>query len=217
MEIFHKTGGNKWKRKTHWGNHSGSHCSWYGITCDRTSRYVTVISLSRNNLIGTLPGNLWKLRNLQGLCMGGNNGLLGRLDDILSANMTNILRIALAFNKLSGLIPGGSLVQMKSLVKIHLCCQMGEPLSGEIPDDIGNLTHLQVLSLGENRLYGPIPKSIGKLKKLWFLDLEYATYLRSGFDNLLNLTSLSYMMLSFSGLTGTLPGDFELHFPAIND
>ena len=147
--------------------------------------------------------------------MGGNNRLLGRLDDILSANMTKILRIDLAFNKLSGRIPGGSLVQMKSLVKIHLCCQMGEPLSGEIPDDIGNLTHLQVLSLGGSRLYGPIPNSTEKLKKLCFLDLEYTTYLRSGFENLLKLTSLRYMMLAFSGFTGTLPDDFGLHFPAM--
>ena len=201
MEIFHKTGGNNWKCKTHWGNQSVSHCFWHGITCDRTSRYVISISLVRNNLIGTLPGILWKLRNLQGLCMGGNNGLLGSVDDI-------------AFNKLSGRIPGERLVQMRSLVKIQLCCQMGEPLSGKIPDDIGNLTNLQVLSLGENRLYGPIPKSIGKLKKLWFLELE-SSYLGSGFENLLNLTSLRYMMLYLSGLKGTLHDDFGLYFPAM--
>lgn len=93
---------------------------------------------------------------------------------------------------------------IKSLVKIHLCCQAGEGLTGKIPKDIGNLTELQVLSIGENRLYGSIPKSIENLQKLWFLDLKTATYLRSGFENLLKLSSLQYMCISNAGLYGSL-------------
>lgn len=128
-----------------------------------SSRYVISIALDENNLIATLPGRLWKLRNLRGLCIGGNSGLLGSVGEILYANMTALQRVDLAFNKLYGRIPGEVLVQMMSMVKIQLCCQTGEGLSGEIPKDIGNLTKLQVVSLGENRLYGLIPKSIGKL------------------------------------------------------
>lgn len=129
--------------------------------------------------------------------------------------MTNLLRADLAFNHLSGIIPGEILVKMKSLVKIQLCCQTGEGLTGEIPEDIGNLTELQVLSLGENKLYGSIPKSIEKLQKLWFLDLKTATYLKSGFENLFKLSSLSSMCLSNTGLHGSLPDDFGLNFPAL--
>ena len=215
MEIFHQTGGHNWNNKTHWGNHSASHCLWYGITCDRTNSYIINIYLNNNNLTGTLPGSLWKLRNLQGLCIAYNFGLKGSVSDILSANMTTVLRVCLSFNKLSGDIPGELLVKMKSLVKIQLCCQIGKGLSGEIPKDIGNLTDLLVLSLGENTLYGSIPKSIGKLKKLWFLDLETAKYLRSGFENLFNLSSLQYMHLSLAGINGTLPDEFGLYFPAM--
>ena len=212
MEIFNQTGGRNWHKKIHWGNHSVAHCLWYGITCDRTSRYVISIFLTNNNLIGTLPGSLWKLRNLQGLCVGSNNELEGSVGKILSANMTTTLRVDFAFNRLSGQIPGELLVQMKSLVKIQLCCQMGGGLSGEIPKDIGNLTELQVLSLGENKLYGSIPKSVGYLKKLWFLDFETATYLRGGFENLFNLSSLRFMHLSLSGLKGRLPEGFGSYF-----
>ena len=215
VEIFNQTDGYNWKTKTHWGNHSVSHCLWYGITCDRTNRYVINIYLGDNNLIGTLPGSLWKLRNLQGLCVDYNFGLQGSVSDILSANMTNLLLLSLSFNKLSGRIPGEILVKMRSLVKIKLCCQKGKGLSGEIPKDIGNLTELQVLSLGENRLHGSIPKSIKKLKKLWFLDLETAEHLEGGFDNLFSLTSLQYMHLSLAGLNGTLPNEFGLYFPAM--
>ena len=177
MEIFNKTDGRNWENNMYWGNYSVSHCLWYGITCERTSRYVISIFLESNNLAGTFPGNLWKLRNLQGLCIGSNGELEGSVGEILSGNMTALLRAGLAFNKLSGPIPGELLTQLRSIVKIQLCCQMGKGISGKIPEDIGNLTELQVLSLGENKLYGLIPKSIAKLKKLWFLDLETATYL----------------------------------------
>ncbi|KAL9983636.1 hypothetical protein ACROYT_G005835 [Oculina patagonica] len=217
MEIFNQTTGHNWHNNTHWGNESIPHCFWYGITCDDTSRYIISISLTNNNLVGTLPRSLWKLRNLQGLCIEGNKELSGHLNEILSANMTSVLRVLLSYNKLSGKISGEILVNMKSLVKIHLCCQKGKGLDGEIPKDIGNLTELQVLSLGENKLYGPIPKSIARLKKLWFLDLETATYLSSGFENLFNLSSLRYMHLSLAGLNGTLPDEFGLYFPVMHE
>ena len=215
MEIFRQTGGDDWNNHTHWGNDSVPHCFWYGITCEHTNRYIISIYLANNSLIGTLPRSLWKLRNLQGLCIDYNKGLLGHPGEILSANMTSLLRVDLAFNHLSGQIPGEILAKMKSLVKIQLCCQTGEGLTGEIPKDIGNLTELQVLSIGENRLYGSIPKSIENLQKLWFLDLKTATNLRDGFENLLKLSSLSYMCISNAGLYGSLPDDFGLRFPEL--
>ena len=216
MEIFNGTNGHNWRNNKHWGNYSVSHCLWYGITCDpRTNRSVISIFLERNNLVGTLPRSLWRLRNLQGLCLGRNGELQGEISEIVSENMTNLLRLGLAYNKLSGRIPSETLVRMKSLVVIQLSSQIGERITGEIPQDIGNLTDLQILSLEGNRLNGSIPKSIVKLKKLWFLDLKLTRYLKGGFRNLFNLSSLRFMQLSYSGLNGTLPEKFGTYFPGL--
>ncbi|XP_022792734.1 putative leucine-rich repeat-containing protein DDB_G0281931 [Stylophora pistillata] len=215
MEIYNLTAGHKWNNNTHWGNDSVPHCSWHGIKCDITNSHVISITLINNNLNGTLPKSLWKLRNLQILCIGTNAELSGNLNEILSANMTNLRTLHLPFNKLSGKIPDEILPSMKSLEIVQLCCQLRDGFFGEIPKDIGNLTQLQVLGLGGSRLTGSIPKSISKLKKLWFLDLKSAKSLSGGFANLFNLSSLRYMHLSRAGLNGTLPDDFGLYYPAM--
>ena len=213
MEIFNQTAGHNWYNNTYWANDSVYHCTWYGITCDRTGRFIISIFLINNNLVGTLPPSLWRLRNLLGLCIKRNKGLSGHLGNILSSNMTTLLRVELAFNNLSGEIPGKILTGMKSLVKLQVCCQNGNGLEGEIPKEIGNLTELEVLSLGGNlRLHGLIPKSIAKLKKLYFFGVETAEYF-TGFENLFNLSSLRYMHLSLAGLNGTLPDEFGLYYP----
>ena len=212
MEIFNQTDGHHWRKSTHWGNNSVPHCLWYGITCDQTNSYIISITLTKNKLVGALPRSLGKLRNLQGLCVSDNDRLSGNLSEIFSANMTTLLRLYLAFNELSGEVPAEILPKMKPLIKVQLCCQLGKGLSIIIPRDIGNLTELQVFSLGENTLNGMIPKSIAKLKRLWFLDLKRVPFLSGGFENHYNLSLLRYMHLSLAGLNGTLPDDFGLYF-----
>ena len=51
-----------------------------------------------------------------------------------------------------------------------LCSTLeGNGITGEIPEELGNLSNLTTLNLGNNRLTGEIPSSLGNLKKLRFL------------------------------------------------
>ena len=45
----------------------------------------------------------------------------------------------------------------------------GNDITGEIPEEFGNLTSLTKLDLENNRLTGEIPVSLGSLTKLQFL------------------------------------------------
>lgn len=49
-------------------------------------------------------------------------------------------------------------------------------LSGQVPNELGNLTNLVSLDLYLNNLSGPIPKSLGNLQKLRFLYASFVFY-----------------------------------------
>ena len=214
IELYNSTDGKtSWITKTHW-NTSTPHCSWYGITCLNESGYIISINLIRNNLTGKHPRSLWRLRNLLGLCTGSNPKLTGEITDFIFANMTKLIRIEISYCNLRGKLPE-YIAKLTKLVKIQLCCQIGEGLTGLIPTDIGNLTELLVLSIGENDFSGTIPKSIGKLSKLYFLDFETLQNLNGTIDMFLSLSSLKGMHLTNAGIHGTLPPDFGKYFPKL--
>lgn len=54
----------------------------------------------------------------------------------------------------------------------------GNDISGEIPDELGNLENLVSLDLYLNGLTGPIPDTFGKLTQLRFL-YEYSSFVLS--------------------------------------
>ena len=76
------------------------------------------------------------------------------------------------------------------------------PLSGPIPPELGRLTQLQDLRLGENRLTGPIPPELGQLTQLQDLRLG-----RNGLTGpippeLGQLARLTYLDLAHNQLSG---------------
>jgi hypothetical protein len=76
---------------------------------------------------------------------------------------------------------------------------------GQIPHDLGLLTHLTWLSLGENQLSGTIPSSLGSLtalNKLWL----FASHLSGTIPSSLGaLTAMTDLLLHNNQLVDTMP------------
>ncbi len=78
-------------------------------------------------------------------------------------------------------------------------------LDGSLPASLGDLVHLETLSLYSNKISGSIPDTIGnltKLKDLWLYDNQLSGTIPASIGNLVNLLKIS---LSKNQLHGSLP------------
>ena len=87
-------------------------------------------------------------------------------------------------------------------------------LRGNLPEAIGDLSHLKWLQLGWNYLTGEVPERIGELEELWYIELRECRLLTGELpESMRNLKKLTHLLLGNTGLGGDLPewiGDLEL-------
>ena len=207
LDIYSSTNGKQWYQTSGWNssNNNTSHCTWYGITCHNDTSYVKAIVLAYNNLEGSLPNNIWKIRNLFSLCVPGNPRLRGHIGDFLFGNMTKLITVHFSASSISGDIPQ-EIVKMSNLQNFLGCIMKGNGLTGHLPEDIGNMTELRVLCLGGNKLTGQIPRSISKLRNLWYLDFRITPGMVHGnLSDILSIPSLTDLFISGVHLTGKMP------------
>ena len=216
MDLYNQTGGSThWNKRTGWGDNNTHHCHWYGIQCYPNNTYIKWIDLTSNNLSGT-PSNLWKFRNLQGICFSRNKWMTGNISSIIFSNMTRLRRLALSFSTIYGQIPWNIILKLENLEKLHICCT-NRRLKGDIPQDIGKLNKLQVFSIGENNIKGPLPASISNLTKLWFLDLEFVQLSSGDLSYFSNMTNLLTLHMTNCGLKATIPKNFGITHPNLTE
>ena len=84
----------------------------------------------------------------------------------------------------------------------------GEGITGDIPQRIGGLAHLQILDLSGNELTGEIPASLRYLSNLQNLDLSDNALTEGIPSSLKHLASLQILDLSGNRLSGRIPGGF---------
>ncbi|XP_015759258.1 PREDICTED: putative leucine-rich repeat-containing protein DDB_G0281931 [Acropora digitifera] len=210
LNIYARANGRGWFMSSGWNDStmSAHHCSWYGVTCHTNTSYVKTLSLPYNNLNGSLPSNIWKIRNLFSLCVPGNPGLHGNIQDLLYGNMSNLLTVILFGSSLTGNIPD-DFVKMTHLQNFIGGIMKGTGFSGHLPDDIGNMTELRLLSIPGNNFTGKIPTSISRLKRLDHLNLRNNPGMMQGnLDDLFAISSLEFLYVSGVHLSGKLPHVF---------
>lgn len=168
---------------------------------------LEVVQMLDNSFSGVIPNCLGaNLKNLWALVLD-NNQLEANADadwgfmDSLT-NCSNLKVIGLSANKLGGVLPGSIANLSTSMQFLSIFINV---VSGQIPQEIGNLVNLNTLYMHLNNLTGTIPDSLGKLNKLSNLHL-YGNKLSGQIPSTIgNLTVLSRLFLDDNMLTGPIP------------
>ena len=197
VTLYNQTNGAGWTTRNGWLD-SNTPCSWYGIAC--TNQRISQLTLSNNQLNGTIPPEIGRLTELTHLTLY-QNVLTGQLPPEIG-HLNNLLALDISTNKLSGALPKG-IWNLTNLSQLNL----GEnQFAGTIPIEISNLTRLEYLGLNTNSLTGGLPRELDNLNKLTFLSLagnQFSGTVPETIGNLLALTQLH--LHDNPELTGPLP------------
>ncbi|GLJ17422.1 hypothetical protein SUGI_0303170 [Cryptomeria japonica] len=169
------------------------------------------LNLWGNQLSGHIPREIGtKLSNLQYLSLWGNQ-LSGKIPNSLG-NCSNLTELLLAENQLSGMVP-------MELGKLNLLTTLELQTNQLVSDSsntlsfltsLTNCSHLQEISVWDNRLTGILPPSIGQLSPhLYLLDLSYNMISGSITQQIVNLTNLTYLSLSGNLFSGNIPSGIK--------
>ncbi|XP_065851307.1 receptor kinase-like protein Xa21 [Euphorbia lathyris] len=193
--------------------------------------YLEELYLGVNNLDGMLPSNIFKITTLKNLVLDTNNlsgslppsfvalGNLRKLQFLnlwnnqlnsqplltLFSSLTNCKKLTfldLGNNPLKATLPIsiGNLSSSLEYFKMY-----GSRLIGTIPKEIGNLTSLISLNLGDNNLKGFISRTIRKMTKFQILDIELNRIQGSIPTELCGLQRLSDIYFGGNKLSRNIP------------
>ena len=203
VNLYNNTNGSNWNDRTNWLGSAGTECTWSGVTCDNTSSNVIGISLSNNNLVGTLP-DLSGLTALQSFAVNSdfpNANQLGGPIPALSA-LTGLQDFEVNGNQLTGSIPS-----LAGLTSLTLFSANDNQLTGSIPD-LSGLTALQTFTVNGNFFTGSIP-SLSGLTALQDFEVDgppaQIGSLTGPIPSLGGLTSLVKFSALDNQLTGSIP------------
>ncbi|MCO5547368.1 hypothetical protein L7F22_000817 [Adiantum nelumboides] len=186
---------------------------------------LQVLAMDDNMLNGTLPQKWSSLLKLASLSLASNN-IEGQIPSSLFSQLPSLRRLNLNENRLSGRVP----ITLSNATNLQTLSLSGNQLSGNLPD-LGVLPNLMALNLqdnqlgpvfpllspqllylalGSNKIQGPIPSSILRLRQLQQLDLS--SNLLSGVlpPTFFSLASIKYLSVARNRLSGSLPLNLTL-------
>ncbi|KAK9059476.1 hypothetical protein SSX86_020178 [Deinandra increscens subsp. villosa] len=163
---------------------------------------LEVLDLSRNQINGSIPSDLFMLKNLTEVYLYMTN-LTGGIPDSVEA--LNMKIIDLSENKLTGKIPDG-FGNLMSLTNLTL---MFNQLSGEIPESIGRLPHLQDVRIFDNKLSGTLPPDFGRYSDLKRFEVSINQFTGSLPENLCYNRKLEGLSVFDNTLSGEIPKSYE--------
>ncbi|VVB18220.1 unnamed protein product [Arabis nemorensis] len=178
-------------------------CSWRGVTCDESSRHVTVLSLPSSNLTGTLPSDLGSLSSLQRLDLS-NNSINGSFPVSL-LNGTELRFLDLSCNHISGKLPA----RFGAFSRLNVLNLSDNAFVGELPKNLGWYRNLTEISLRKNYFSGEIP---GGFMSTEYLDLS-SNLIKGSLPLDFRGNRLRYFNVSYNRISGEIPSRFADEIP----
>ncbi|XP_072972710.1 uncharacterized protein, partial [Typha angustifolia] len=179
------------------------------------------LDLGNNNFYGELPLELQHCKNLVLLDLGNNN-FSGKLPIWIGEKLLIVYSIPDSgyygassmvlyvvglskFYKLVLVMKGKRYTYRKIPDQVRTIDLSGNNLSGNIPEEIGALGHLNSLNLSMNHLTGRIPEKIFDIIWLECLDLSLNKLSCVIPQSISKLTFLDHLNLSYNNLSGRIP------------
>ncbi|XP_024043183.1 LRR receptor-like serine/threonine-protein kinase FLS2 [Citrus clementina] len=170
---------------------------------------LVYLDLSFSNLRGQIPTEIGNLQNLQYLVFAENN--LSGLVPPTIFNISTMRILTLEGNQLSGRLPstvGHLLPNIESLLNLTILSFGSNPLGGILPPVIGNFSaSLQKFYAYECKLKGNIPQEIGNLSGLTLLSLHSNDLNGTISPTMGRLKWLQGLSLRNNNLEGSIPYD----------
>ncbi|KAL4632598.1 hypothetical protein ACB092_04G063100 [Castanea dentata] len=172
------------------------------------STQLTYFAIGHNLIFGEIPLGMGNLVNLTTLLMN-NNKFTGTIPDDISS-LKKLQLLDLSNNKLSGRLPItlGNLSLLNKLFLDNNILQGTIP-PRSLPSEVGNLVHLSVLNLSENKLSGKIPSSLGFCTSLEYLYVEGNLFQGEIPTSLSSLSGIQVMDLSRNNFSSQIPNFLE--------
>jgi len=229
--FYFETGGpTRWSRADYWLSEMHE-CNWFMKQPDGEANCINGtlhhLIMDRNRLGGSIPEELSLLKKLKGLNLGLNS-LVGTIPGNVLSGMSQLSRLALYGNMISGTLPTevGSLKSLEQLevftnglegvlpseigllTNVRTIYAIQNFFSGQIPSEIGLLGNLESIWLSQNLLSGTIPTEIGNAVSLE--ELKVTDNMQHGTvpTEIGALITLREFEVQRNALTGKIPSEF---------
>ncbi|KAL7543177.1 hypothetical protein ACHAXR_012471 [Thalassiosira sp. AJA248-18] len=182
-------------------------CSWYGIKCDDDSADsgVTEIKLESNSLTTDDPDKVSKLffdlPLLESLNIRGNKGLSLTFDNVGKPPNLGILQLSA-----TGLTSIDGIGKATKLKELHVT---ENDIDGAFPEDIFDLTFMELLYISFNKISSTLPTRIGELTGLREF-YAYTNELTGSIPTELGkLVQMENLVLGENSFEGSLPTELN--------
>ena len=169
--------------------------------------HLAKIRFNTNNLTGAISDKIGQLAELTELYLNGNKDLGGSIPATIG-ELKKLESINIAQTSIGGVIPQ-ALSECSALKNLMA---YSNQLSGEIPDFWDKLPNIGVLQLyGNPGLAGPLPASIGSLKKATGIQLKDCNLTGNIPASFGGLEKCGNLQLSGNKLSGVIPAEVQAH------